>query len=216
MEQYNAIILGATGATGTAILLQLIEDEDFKRVLIFTRKDPLIQHKKLITHIVDFDQLENWKSKIKGDILFSAMGTTLKDAGNKENQYKVDFSYQLNFAKAAFDNNVKKLLLVSSVGANSRSYFFYPKIKGKLENAVKNLDFQQIYIFRPPVLIRQNEKMRSNEKILIIIFKALNKLKLLLSQKPMKVEILAKKMIAISKKETQQKQNTFLPKDIFN
>ena len=144
------------------------------------------------------------------------MGTTLKDAGNKENQYKVDFSYQFNFAKAASENNVKKLLLISSVGANYQSNFFYPKMKGELEKAVKKLDFKYLSIFQPPVLIRQNEKIRSGEKVLINIFKALNKLGLLLSQKPMAVEVLAKKMIENSKKETQQKQNTYLPKDIFS
>ena len=216
MKKYEAIIIGATGATGTAILSQLIKDNDFKRIIIFSRKKPLIQHEKLIVHLVDFNQLESWKNKIKGDILFSAMGTTLKDAGNKENQYKVDFSYQFNFAKAASENNVKKLLLISSVGANYQSNFFYPKIKGELEKAVKKLDFEYLSIFQPPVLIRQNEKIRSGEKVLINIFKALNKLGLLLSQKPMAVEVLAKKMIENSKKETQQKQNTYLPKDIFS
>ena len=216
MKKYEAIIIGATGATGTAILSQLIEDNDFKRIIIFSRKKPLIQHEKLIVHLVDFNQLESWKNKIKGDILFSAMGTTLKDAGNKENQYKVDFSYQFNFAKAASENNVKKLLLISSVGANYQSNFFYPKMKGELEKAVKKLDFEYLSIFQPPVLIRQNEKIRSGEKVLINIFKALNKLGLLLSQKPMAVEVLAKKMIENSKKETQQKQNTYLPKDIFS
>ena len=216
MESYEAIIIGATGATGTAILSQLIEDPYFKRIIIFTRKKPLIQHEKLISHIVDFSHIEKWKSKIKGDILFSTMGTTLKDAGNKENQYRVDFSYQFNFAKAAAENNVKKLVLVSSIGANSQSNFFYPRIKGELEEAVKNLDFQHLSIFQPPVLIRQNEKIRSGEKVLISIFKALNKMGLLLSQRPMEVEILAKKMIAVSKEEIQQKQNTYLPKDIFN
>ena len=216
MKKYEAIIIGATGATGTAILSQLIEDNDFKKIIIFSRKKPLIQHEKLIVHLVDFNQLESWKNKIKGDILFSAMGTTLKDAGNKENQYKVDFSYQFNFAKAASENNVKKLLLISSVGANYQSNFFYPKIKGELEKAVKKLDFEYLSIFQPPVLIRQNEKIRSGEKVLINIFKALNKLGLLLSQKPMAVEVLAKKMIENSKKETQQKQNTYLPKDIFS
>ena len=58
-----------------------------------------------------------------------ALGTTKKDAGSKEAQYKVDFTYQYNFALSAAENKVKKILLVSSVGANDKSNFFYPKIR---------------------------------------------------------------------------------------
>ena len=216
MKSYEAIIIGATGATGTAILSKLIKDNDFKKIIVFTRKPPLIKNVKLVVNIVDFDQIESWKSEIKGDVLFSAMGTTLKDAGSKENQYKVDFTYQFSIAKAASENNVKKLLLISSVGANYQSNFFYPRIKGELEKAVKELDFEHLSIFQPPVLVRQNDKIRSGEKVLIKVFKALNMLGLLVSQKPMEVDILANKMISTSKKESQQKQNTYLPKDIFS
>ena len=82
-----------------------------------------------------------------GDVLFSALGTTKKDAGSKDSQYKVDFTYQFNVAKIAAKNRVKHLVLVSSVGANSKSLFFYPKIKGQLEDEVKKLAFDKIHMF---------------------------------------------------------------------
>ena len=211
-----AIVIGATGATGTALLEQLIKDDLYVKIIVFSRTHTIINSHKIIVHIVDFEKIELWKHKIIGDVIFSALGTTKKDAGSKEAQYKVDFTYQYEIAISAAENKVRKMLLVSSIGANKNSIFFYPKIKGELEAEVKKLSFEGIYIFQPPLLIRQKEKIRLNEKVLILLFRVLNKLGILLSQRPMDITILAKKMVLISKKESKQKYITFLPRDIFN
>ena len=60
-----------------------------------------------------------------------ALGTTIKDAGSKDKQFLVDYTYQYEFAKIACKNGVETLSLISSIGANKKSLFFYPKIKGK-------------------------------------------------------------------------------------
>ena len=75
------------------------------------------------------DDIDGWKEKLKGDELYAAMGTTLKTAGSKEAQYKIDYTYQFEVAKAAAENEVSTLLLVSSTGSSSKSPFFYPKIE---------------------------------------------------------------------------------------
>ena len=211
-----AIIIGATGATGTALLEQLIIDDAFKKVIVFTRTPHKITHNKVQENLVDFNNIEKWSKLIKGDVLFSAMGTTKKDAGSKSAQYLVDFTYQYNFARAGAENEVQKYLLVSSVGANSSSKFFYPKIKGELENAVKKLTFNNIHVFQPPVLIRQKDKIRGGEKSFISIISKLNKLGIFLSQKPMDVNILAAKMIDLSKKDVEQRISNHSAKNIFN
>ena len=211
-----AIVIGATGATGTALLEQLIKDDLYVKIIVFSRTYPIINSHKITVNIVDFEKIELWKHKIIGDVIFSALGTTKKDAGSKEAQYKVDFTYQYKIAISAAENKVRKILLVSSIGANKNSIFFYPKIKGELEIEVKKLSFEGIYIFQPPLLIRQKEKIRLNEKVLILLFRVLNKLGILLSQRPMDITILAKKMVLISKKESKQKYITYLPRDIFN
>ena len=136
MKSLNAIVIGATGATGQAIVAQLLEDKAFNSVSVFVRRKPNIEHEKLIIHQIDFSRLEDFKDLIKGDVLFSALGTTLKEAGNKEKQYLVDFTYQYEFAKIASGNGINQYSLVSSAGANENSFFFYPKIKGKLETSI--------------------------------------------------------------------------------
>ena len=210
------LIIGATGATGTELTKQLLEQEEFTEVHAFVRNVPKINHPKLNVHKVDFNEIITWSEKLKGDVLFLAMGTTLKTAGSKEAQYKVDVTYQFETAKAAANNNVPKLILVSSTGANQNSIFFYPKIKGELEEMVKKLNFKSIYILRPPVLDRGEVVMRPTERKTIAFIKRFNKFGLLDSQKPMTTSFLASKMIKLVNKETIDKTIILEAKDIFS
>ena len=214
MENLHALVIGATGATGKELVQLLLKDDDFSQVTIFVRTAPDIKHKKLKIHVIDFKDLEKYKDLIKGDILFSALGTTKKDAGGKDEQYEIDYTYQYEFAKIAVENEVAIYSLVSSVGANAKSSFFYPKMKGKLEEAVKKLDFHKIDIFQPPMLIRQPDLMREGEKSGIKILNKLNKIGILKSQKPLAVESLAEKMLKIAKTPSKEKITIFQPKDL--
>ena len=215
MDKLHALVLGATGATGRELVQLLLNDPNFNKVSIFVRTVSKISDKKLTIHKIDFAKLEEYKGLIKGDILFSALGTTKKEAGGKKEQYLVDYTYQYEFAKMASDNGVTNYSLVSSTGANSNSSFFYPKIKGELEQSVKKLNFKKIDIIQPPMLIRQPDLMRSGEKSGIKFLITVNKIGVLKSQKPIKVEDLASKMILESSKVRKNRLATFTTKDLF-
>ena len=101
MRKLHALVIGATGATGQEVVTRLLDDKTFKKVSVFVRRKPNIEHKKLIIHKIDFSKIEDFKGLIRGDVLFSALGTTLNDAGNKEEQYLVDYTYQYKFAEIA-------------------------------------------------------------------------------------------------------------------
>ena len=196
MKKLHAIVLGATGATGRALVQQLLDHPAFGSVSIFVRKKPALVHEKLKVHEIDFSKLQACKNLIFGDVLFSALGTTRKDAGSKTRQYEVDYTYQYEFAKMASDNGVDQYSLVSSYGANKKSLFFYFKIKGALEEEVKKLSFQSIHIFQPSSLIRQPDLLRPAEKKLIWVMNKLSRVGFLESQRPLAVETLAKKMVS--------------------
>ena len=213
MQQQHAIVLGATGATGRALLQQLLEHPAFGSVTIFVRKAPALTHEKLKVHVIDFSKLQTYKNLIVGDVLFSALGTTRKDAGSKAKQYEVDYTYQYEFAKMALNNEVDHYALVSSYGADETSLFFYLKIKGALEEAIKKLSFQSICIYQPPSLIRQPDLLRPAEKRAIWMMKKLSRIWFLRSQQPLSVATLAEKMIAEAVQQTKGVK-VFLPKDI--
>jgi uncharacterized protein YbjT (DUF2867 family) len=194
----KALVIGATGATGKDLVNQLLNDKEFDEVDIFVRKPVDIQNDKLRVHVVNFEKPEEWKEMVKGDVAFSCLGTTLKDAGSKEAQKKVDFDYQYEFAKAARENEVEDYILVSAYGANPQSKIFYSKMKGELEDAVKQLHFNKITIFKPGMLERKDSE-RTGEVLGSRIIKFANKLGLLESQKPLPTDILAKAMINSSK-----------------
>ena len=216
MKKLNALVIGATGATGREIVKSLLNDNDVEKVTIFVRNLPTLEHQKLKTHVIDFNAIEKHKDLIKGDVLFSALGTTKKAAGGKKEQYLVDYTYQYEFAKTAAENGLANYSLVSSVGANSKSFFFYPKIKGELEEDLKKLKFKKIDIFQPPMLVRQPDLIRDGEKSGIKILNVLNKIGILKSQKPLKVNKFAEIMVKNAKITTQEKVSTYLLKDLFN
>ena len=117
----HAIIVGATGATGKDLLELLLKDNSFYKIDVFVRRHIDIKNEKLTVHVIDFDKSKQWKHLVKGNVLFSCLGTTLKAAGSKAEQWKIDYDYQYQFAKVARENQVKNYVLVSSQGASAKS-----------------------------------------------------------------------------------------------
>ena len=194
----KALVIGATGAVGKDLVQQLIDDSSVERVDIFVRREVKIPSAKLVVHVVDFDHPETWADQLKGDVLFSCMGTTIKAAGTQEAQWKVDYTYQYDAAKAAKANGVPTYVLVSSVGANAKSKVFYTKMKGALDDAVQTLGFEGCFILRPPSLIRKGSD-RFGEKVGIVALRAFNAIGLMRNFTPMPTEAVAAAMIRLAK-----------------
>lgn len=216
MKKKHALVIGATGASGQEIVNFLLKDPNYDTVNIFVRRKVDSTNVKLNVNVIDFSQLHLYKDLIKGDVLFSALGTTIKDAGSKDKQFLVDYTYQYEFAKIASENGVDTLSLISSIGANKKSPFFYPKIKGELEESVKLLPFKKIQIYQPPSLIRQVELMRFGEKVSVILFQWLSGIGLFKSLKPISVTFLASKIVSNSHSVKKDRVTTFKSIDIFN
>jgi len=214
MDQRIAIVIGATGLVGTQLVQLLLKDDRFSIIKIFARRSIGINHQKLQEHVIDFDHPEQWKHLVTGDVLFSCLGTTLKTAGSKEAQYKVDHNYQFSVAKPAADNGVPVYVLVSAAMANEHSKIFYTRMKGELERDVKQLPFEYIHIIQPGMLTGDRKENRPFEKIATPFIQFLNKLGIAKKQKPIHASIVAQAMINVSFKK-ESKVNTYSLLEVF-
>jgi len=191
----TAIVIGATGLVGSHIADLLLDDERYSTVKVFHRRSTGIRHRKLEEYIIDFDKIETWCNQLTGDELYSAMGTTIRKAGIKEAQYKIDVTYPLKVAEAAASNGVKKYSLVSSAGADKDSKLFYPRIKGELDEAVKELSFDRITIMRPSILEGDRQESRPGERFGLAVMRLAGKIPGLKKYRPIPAEQVAKAMI---------------------
>jgi len=187
----KAIIIGATGSTGGFLVDELLSNADYTSVAIFVRKPTGIQNPKLTEHVIDFSKISDYKDIIVGDVIFSCLGTTLKAAGSKENQQKIDFDIPAIFAGLARKIGVSSFVLLSSYGASSQSKVFYSQLKGKLEEKIAELNFEQYIIFRPGILVRPE---RFGEKVMVKVLNAANTIGLLTKFKPLPTKVLAQKL----------------------
>ena len=194
----RALVIGATGLVGQSLVKQILEDDRFSSLVVLGRRPTGLSHPKLTEHLVNFDRPGDWEKLVQGDVLFSALGTTLKTAGSKEAQYRVDHQYQWEVARAAAANGVRTYVLVSAAMANPESRLFYSRMKGELERDVRSLSFPHLHIFRPGMLKGQRIEFRPGEKVGLAVLKALNRLGLFKSQKPVPVETVARAMIRVS------------------
>lgn len=150
MKQRTVIIAGATGLVGKEMLKGLLADENIAQVHSLGRRAPAIVHPKLVPHVVDFSALP---ALPMADEAYLALGTTIKTAGSQSAFRAIDFDANLAVAKAALAAGVKKMGLVSAMGADPGSAIFYSRIKGELEAALQQLPLEGLVIARPSMLI---------------------------------------------------------------
>lgn len=208
----KAIVIGGTGATGKELVAQLLEDSRFDVVTVLVRRPFFNQHAKLAEIVVDFEKLSEYGMHIQGDVAFSCLGTTLKDAGDKDAQWRVDHDYQLEFASMAKASGVESFVLLSAFGANAKSSLFYNKMKGTLEENIGKLNFARLLILHPGGIERPGSD-RKGEKAMMKFLKAFNAIGLFKGYEPISTKRLAKAMI-VSYFKFKEKQKIVVLKEI--
>jgi len=187
-------MIGGTGLVGSQLLGQLLSDARFDKVIAFGRKTTGQSHPKLDEQVIDFEAPGSWSSLVKGDVAFSSLGTTRKQAGSLAAQKKVDYDYQLAFAKAAARNGVRTYVLVSSSSADPGSKIFYTRIKGELDRDVQQLGFERVRIMRPS-LLGGRPQARGGEKLGSALLAAINALGIARKYREIPGSVVAKAMI---------------------
>ena len=173
-KKTNAVIIGATGLTGNELAHKLLTQNEFSEITCIVRNIPSDKNSGLKYVQADFDMIAG--TKFKADTAFTCLGSTIKKSKTKENFYRVDFHYNLMFAEACKKKGVKRFILMSALGANSKSSIFYNRVKGELEEAVINLNFESLTIIRPAILEGNRIEHRRGELIARKAMKIINPL----------------------------------------
>lgn len=169
----TAVVFGSTGLIGSYLVQQLLADERYAEVRVFVRKTTGIRHAKLDEVITDFKQLDELRKDVKGDEVFSCLGTTIKTAGSEAAFRRVDYELVRWAALSAKENGVKSFLVVSSISANPTSRNFYLRTKGEMELAVTSAGFEKCVIVRPSMLLGPRSEKRFGETVGKVVMKAL-------------------------------------------
>lgn len=212
-----ALISGTSGLVGMQLLHQLLQGNSYDYVLSVGRRKLSLKHRKLIQIDGDLSKLSswNWEELVKAQSLggeyhvlidaivektaeihaFSSLGTTLKVAGSKEKFYHIDHDLVLDYARWAKKFGAAKFLYVSALGADSKSSFFYSKVKGETEKDLKFIQFEYLGLFRPSLLLGNRTEFRFGEVIATILMKPLVWLKLAKNIRPIYDYQVAKAMV---------------------
>lgn len=169
--QKVALIAGASGLIGSQLLPLLLNCGRYAKVISVGRRPLPLMHPLLVQRTLDFDRLEEHRLSLIADDVFCCLGTTMRQAGSKEAFYKVDFLYVVKLAALTAANFAAQLLVVSAMGADASSRFYYNHVKGEMEDAVRQTPFRAVHIFRPSLLLGPRPEKRLGEQVGAVVLK---------------------------------------------
>lgn len=198
----KAVVVGATGLVGMELVQLLLSDLEYTTVTLIVRRTTGISHPKLDEKIIDFEQLGITDVDLSGADVFCTLGTTIKKAGTQEAFRQVDYTYPLELGRMAKAKGAKQFLIVTSMGANPSSRSFYIRVKGEIEEALRDVKLPSLHIFRPSLLLGKREEFRIGERIASFAFNLFAPLfsGTLRKYSPVHARTVAKSMLFVAKK----------------
>ena len=166
MSQKTALVLGATGMVGTELVKLLSSKKYYQTINLLTRRPLNLSDPTINQQVIDFNQLEQYTDLFQVQDIYICLGTTIKKAKTKEAFRKVDYEYVVEAAKLAKRGNIEKLLIITAAGADPKSRVFYSRVKGEVEEALKNMELHSLHIFRPSLLLGNRNEFRLGEAVM--------------------------------------------------
>jgi uncharacterized protein YbjT (DUF2867 family) len=160
----TALLVGATGLVGSALLPLLLAADRYAKVIVVGRRPVPLVHPKLVQVVTELSELDNVRLRLIADDVYCCLGTTMRQAGSKEAFFEVDFRYVVKLAAIATANFAAQFLVVSAMGADAASRFYYNR-KGEMEATVRQAPFRALHIFRPSLLLGQRTAPRLGEQV---------------------------------------------------
>ncbi len=169
----SLVLLGASGLVGGNVLRRAILDPGYSRVTVLTRRPLALEGEKVREVVVDFDRTDSFREHLLADDVFCCLGTTIQKAGSEAAFRRVDFEVPLAVAREARAAGATQFLVVTAVGADSRSRVFYSRVKGEVEAALGALDFPHgLKVFRPSIIVGQRSERRPAERAVMALMRA--------------------------------------------
>ena len=171
-------LFGSTGLIGKNVLKLLVRLDQVERVYCPVRSVPVLTEMGILEgaakigfEVVDFEHVDALRDKFAGlDAAICCLGTTIKQAGSKPAQEKIDVRLPLSLAAVAKKAGIRHFLCVSAQGANTHSPFFYNRLKGMLEEGLTMMNFEALTLVRPSLLLGKHKDKRFGEELMQKIF----------------------------------------------
>ncbi|MDX1693214.1 MAG: oxidoreductase [Ketobacteraceae bacterium] len=170
----TVLLAGATGLIGSHCLDLLLASPRVKKVIAPTRRTLSNTSSKLRNVLVDFDRLDEYQELFQCDAIICCLGTTIRQAGSKKAFKRVDLEYCLDIAELGRSQTAKAYYLVSAMGADPNSLFFYSRVKGELERRLVQLEYDYLSLYRPSLLMGDREEHRFAESLGIRLASVIN------------------------------------------
>ena len=202
----TAIIFGSSGLIGNELFKTILLNNYYNKIKVFVRSIPEIDNPKVEIIKTDFNNLEQYKDKIKGDDCFFCIGTTKKDTPDKDEYRRIEYNIPVDVAKITKSNSVNSFFYISSIGANPNASSNYLKNKGQVEEELKNLNFPKLVIIRPSLLVGNRKSFRLGE---IIFTPIMNTISIFAfgsfkKYKPIKIQNVVKAILYICKNNSKK------------
>jgi len=176
MDKRTALVFGSTGLIGNLLVEELIRSQLYGRIKIFVRESTGVSESLVEEIVNDLKNPESIVPFLNGNDLYICLGTTIKKAGSVANMEKIDRDLPVKVAELALRNGVKRIAVVSSVGASARSGNYYLRIKGEMEDGILGLGFENTAILRPSLLLGERKEKRAGEFVGKVVIKTISPL----------------------------------------
>ncbi|KRE60776.1 NAD(P)H-binding protein [Paenibacillus sp. Soil750] len=179
MKGRTAIVAGGSGLVGKELIKQLVNDPDYDKIIALVRKKMDLElpngQGKLEQRVIDFAKLsESLKSsEFSHAHVYCTLGTTIKKAGSKQQFRRVDRDYPLMLAEVASKGQADSFAIVTAMGADRTSSFFYNQVKGEVEDKLRGMRLRALHLLRPSLILGNRGEFRLGEKLGGIVSRAI-------------------------------------------
>lgn len=171
----RALVIGGTGLVGSHLLELLDADKNFDKIYALSRR-PCATHSRIINVVTELDAVTGQEEFFDVDVVFCAIGSTIKKAGSQAEFRRIDYELPMHIARLAKARGARKFVLVSSIGVTPDSKYFYLQVKYALERDLAALGFEQLSILQPSLIMGDRKEFRFGELISRVLMKYLNPL----------------------------------------